>query len=99
MLNSGAGSPKGIWVYEGKLLPKQFWNQVIHCDAGPNVVRAYPVQADGAGDKAEIVDIVHGGCDKWFRPSDGCVPPAGSLMVADWYDPAVARDEKGDKST
>ncbi len=99
LLHTGAGSPTGICVYEGKLLPKQFWNQVIHCDAGPNVVRAYPVQADGAGYKAEIVDIVHGGSDKWFRPSDVCVAPDGSLMVADWYDPAVGGHQTGDKNT
>jgi putative membrane-bound dehydrogenase-like protein len=99
LLHTGAGSPTGICVYEGKLLPKQFWNQVIHCDAGPNVVRAYPVQPDGAGYKAEIVDIAHGGSDKWFRPSDVCVAPDGSLMVADWYDPAVGGHQTGDKNT
>jgi putative membrane-bound dehydrogenase-like protein len=98
LLNTGAGSPTGICVYEGKLLPKQFWGQVIHCDAGPNVVRAYPVQPDGAGYKAEIVDILEGGKDKWFRPSDVCVAPDGSLMVADWYDPGVGGHQTGDKN-
>ena len=34
---AGAGSPTGITVYEGELLPKVFHNQVIHCDAGPGV--------------------------------------------------------------
>src|SRR5688572_7272287 len=55
-LNTGAGSPCGILVYEGDLLPKVFQNQVIHCDAGPRVVRAYPVTPDGAGYKAEVVN-------------------------------------------
>ena len=27
--------------------------------------------------------------NKWFRPSDVCVAPDGSLLVADWYDPGV----------
>jgi putative membrane-bound dehydrogenase-like protein len=98
LLQTGAGSPTGICVYEGKLLPKTFWNQVIHCDAGPNVVRAYPVQNDGAGYKAEIVNVLQGGSDKWFRPSDVCVAPDGSLMVADWYDPGVGGHATGDKN-
>ncbi|MEL0119342.1 MAG: PVC-type heme-binding CxxCH protein, partial [Opitutae bacterium] len=49
LLQTGAGSPTGIISYEGKLLPKVFHSQVIHCDAGPSVVRAYPVEDDGAG--------------------------------------------------
>ncbi len=89
MLITGAGSPTGITVYEGRLLPEVFWDQVIHCDAGPNVVRAYPAKADGAGYSAEIVDIAVGDKDRWFRPADVCVAPDGSLYVTDWYDPGV----------
>ncbi len=89
LLQTGAGSPTGICVYEGVLLPKVFQGKVIHCDAGPNVVRAYPVKSDGAGYTAEIVDILKSKTDNWFRPSDVCVAPDGSLFVADWYDPGV----------
>ncbi|UUO06385.1 DUF1080 domain-containing protein [Blastopirellula sp. J2-11] len=88
-LQTGAGSPTGICVYEGRLLPKVFWDQVIHCDAGPNIVRAYPAQDDGAGYQGEIVDILFGARDNWFRPADVCVAPDGSLFVSDWYDPGV----------
>jgi putative membrane-bound dehydrogenase-like protein len=95
LLGTGGGSPTGICIYEGNLLPKVFWNQMIHCDAGPNVVRAYPVTPDGAGYKASIVPIIQGG-DQWFRPSDVCVAPDGSLMVADWYDPGVGGHGMGD---
>ncbi len=49
LLITGAGSPSGICVYEGTLLPTVFHNQMIHCDPGLNVVRAYPVEKDGAG--------------------------------------------------
>ena len=97
LLQTGAGSPTGIIVYEGKLLPKEFQNQVIHCDAGPNVVRAYPVQNDGAGYKATMLNILYGARDQWFRPSDVCVAPDGSLIVADWYDPGVGGHQAGDQ--
>jgi hypothetical protein len=77
-------------VYEGTLLPKVFQGQVVHCDAGPSVVRAYPVTKSGAGYDAEVMDILNGASrDKWFRPSDVAAAPDGSLMVADWYDPGV----------
>ncbi len=96
LLNTGAGSPTGITVYEGDLLPEKFRNQVIHCDAGPRVVRAYPVKPDGAGFKAEMVDILTTP-DSWFRPSDVCVAPDGSIFVADWNDPGVGGHNMQDR--
>jgi putative membrane-bound dehydrogenase-like protein len=96
LLITGAGSPTGICVYEGTLLPKVFHNQVIHCDAGPNVVRAYVATKDGAGYTAEIVNVLYGKRDNWFRPSDVCTAPDGSLFVGDWYDPGVGRHNQQD---
>lgn len=96
LVQTGAGSPTGICMYEGSLLPEVFRNQVIHCDAGPNVVRAYPAKKSGAGYTAEIVNILTGSRDNWFRPSDVCVAPDGSLIVADWYDPGVGGHRMGD---
>jgi putative membrane-bound dehydrogenase-like protein len=96
LLQTGAGSPTGICVYEGTLLPKRFHNQILHCDAGPNVVRSYAVKNDGAGYSATINNILTGDRDKWFRPSDVCVAPDGSLFVADWYDPGVGGHAQGD---
>lgn len=96
LLQTGAGSPTGITVYEGRLLPDTFWDQIIHSDAGPNVVRAYPVTKSGAGYEATIVNIMEGDKDQWFRPSDVCVAPDGSLFVADWYDPGVGGHQVGD---
>ena len=96
LLQTYAGSPTGITMYEGTLLPEIFRGQLIHSDAGPNVVRSYPVENDGAGYKAEIVPLLQGQKDQWFRPSDVCVAPDGSLFVADWYDPGVGGHQVGD---
>ena len=96
LLQTGAGSPTGITVYEGTLLPEVFHGQVLHCDAGPNIVRAYPVQRAGAGYSAEMVDLLKGTRDNWFRPADVCVAPDGSVFVTDWYDPGVGGHGQGD---
>jgi putative membrane-bound dehydrogenase-like protein len=97
LLNTGAGSPTGILVYEGRLLPQVFWNQIIHCDAGPGVVRAYPAVADGAGYKAQTLNILNTD-DKWFRPSDVCVAPDGAIYAADWNDAGVGGHNMADQS-
>jgi putative membrane-bound dehydrogenase-like protein len=97
LLVTGAGSPTGIVLYEGTLLPKQFQGQVIHADAGPSVVRSYGIVTDGAGYRSTgTVNLLSGARDHWFRPSDVCVAPDGSLMVADWCDPGVGGHRMGD---
>lgn len=97
LLQTYAGSPTGILVYEGKLLPEEYQNQVIHSDAGPNIVRAYPAVPSGAGFTAKIINLLDGNPrDNWFRPSDVTVAPDGSLFISDWYDPGVGGHAMGD---
>jgi putative membrane-bound dehydrogenase-like protein len=96
LLHTGAGSPTGITVYEGSLLPETFRGQLLHCDAGPSITRSYVVRKEGAGYQAEIVNILEGTRDQWFRPSDVKIAPDGSLIVADWYDPGVGGHAMGD---
>ncbi len=98
LLQTFAGSPTGIIMYEGTLLPEVFSNQMIHTDAGPNVVRSYPVKKNGAGYTAEIINILKGEKDQWFRPADVCAAPDGSLIIADWYDPGVGGHQAGDQT-
>lgn len=98
LLQTGSGSPTGMVIYEGRLLPKAFWDQMIHCEPGHNVVRSYPVQKAGAGYTASITNLVDGKRDQWFRPSDVCVAPDGSLIVSDWYDPGVGGHQAGDQN-
>src|SRR6266545_1109689 len=44
ILKTGFGSPTGMMFYEGTLLPPQFQRSLIHADAGPGVIRSYPVR-------------------------------------------------------
>src|SRR3982750_533820 len=65
LLNTGGGSPTGIIVYEGDLLPERFRGALIHCDAGPNVVRAYiPKQTEQVPTKKFMEDGCLQGPDK-----------------------------------
>ncbi len=96
LINTGQGSPTGLCVYEGKLLPA-FQNQVLHCDAGPRTVRAYPATKNGAGYKATIKDLLTSS-DTWYRPSDVCVAPDGSVFISDWHDAGVGGHNMADRS-
>src|SRR2546430_450812 len=68
----------------------------IPSDAGPRVVRAYTIQTAGAGYKAEIRNMLTT-TNTWFRPSDLCVAPDGSVYVADWNDAGVGGHNMADQ--
>ena len=89
VIQTGAGAPTGITVYEGRLLPKKYWDQLIHCESGVNVVRSYPVRDHGAGYKADSIDMMKSVKDRSFRPVDVAVAPDGSIFISDWYDPII----------
>jgi len=95
LLMTGAGGPTGIILNEGTALGAAFTNQMIHCDPGPRTTRSYPVENDGAGYKATMVDVLTS-TDQWYRPSDLAIAPDGSLVVADWYDAGVGGHAMGD---
>ena len=95
LLFTGAGSPTGICMYESDLLPTVFENQMLHCEPLKNVVRTYPVQKDGAGYTAEVVNLLQSE-DAWFRPSDVTIAPDGSIFVTDWYDAGVGGHKMDD---
>jgi putative membrane-bound dehydrogenase-like protein len=68
---------------------------LLHTDAGPREVRCFIVKTKGAGYELEQVNLVTSS-DNWFRPSDVCVAPDGSIFVSDWYDPGVGGHGMGD---
>jgi putative membrane-bound dehydrogenase-like protein len=95
VLRTGFGSPTGICFYEGTLLPEKYRGNLLHCDAGPREVRAFFKKPKGAGYELEK-EVLLTSPDNWFRPSDVCVAPDGSVFVADWYDPGVGGHGMGD---
>src|SRR5262245_52979429 len=95
VLRTGFGSPTGICFYEGNLLPKKYHGQLLHTDAGPREVRCFHPKPKGAGYDVEK-ELLVTSTDTWFRASDVCVAPDGSVFIADWYDPGVGGHGIGD---
>ncbi len=96
LLCTGGGSPTGILVNEGELLGEKLKGALIHCDAGPSVVRAYFPAMNGAGYSCSVAEVVKS-THSWFRPADVCMGVDGALYVADWTDPGVGGHATGDK--
>jgi putative membrane-bound dehydrogenase-like protein len=88
LLRTYRGSPTGMCVYEGGLLPEKYRGQLLHTDAGPGQVRCYHLKDKGASYGIDREDMATSS-DSWFRPSDVCVAPDGAIFVCDWYDPGV----------
>jgi putative membrane-bound dehydrogenase-like protein len=94
-LRTYQGSPTGIQFYEGKLFPEKYRGALLHCDCAPAEVRWFFRKPVGAGYELEK-ELLLTSSDNWFRPSDVCVAPDGSIFVADWYDRGVGGHGMGD---
>ncbi|MBI4582510.1 MAG: hypothetical protein HY717_00560 [Planctomycetes bacterium] len=57
LARTGAGSPTGLCVYEGNLLPEMYRGMPIHCDAGPRVVQCFRLKPLGAAYHVEEVPL------------------------------------------
>lgn len=91
----GSGSPTGITYYENGALGKKYQGLLLSCEALHNVVFGYYPEAKGAGYELKRFDFLKSS-DSQFRPSDICVAPDGSILVADWYDPGVGGHRMAD---
>jgi len=85
LVGTGNGSPAGIMVYEGNLLPEEYFGSVLEVDAGTRQVNFFPLTRKGAAFRTEY-KVFLSSADPWFRPIDACTAPDGSVFVADWYD-------------
>ena len=95
---TGNGSPAGLLVYEGDMLPKAFRNAVLEADAGTRQINAFPLHRSGAAIRTTY-EVLLRGADDWFRPIDLDVAPDGSLFIADWYDAGVGGNRVSDQTT
>ena len=95
---TGAGSPTGICVYEGKLLPRDVLEPGDPLRRGAERGAVVPGESGRGGVHGRGREHPAGGAGQVVRPSDVCVAPDGSLMVSDWYDPGVGGHATGDKN-
>jgi putative membrane-bound dehydrogenase-like protein len=98
LVGTGNGSPCGIMVYEGELLPPEYRGAVLEVDAGSRQVNFFPLTRQGASFRTTY-KVFLGGDDPWFRPVDACAGPDGSVFVADWYDAGVGGHAFSDQTT
>jgi putative membrane-bound dehydrogenase-like protein len=98
LVGTGNGSPCGIMVYEGDLLPPEYRGAVLEVDAGTRQVNLFPLTRKGASFRT-VYKVFLSGDDPWFRPVDACTAPDGSVFVADWYDAGVGGHAFSDQTT
>jgi putative membrane-bound dehydrogenase-like protein len=98
LVGTGNGSPCGIMVYEGSLLPDEYFGGLLEVDAGTRQVNFFPLRRKGAGFRTQY-KVFLASDDPWFRPVDACVAPDGSVFVADWYDAGVGGHAFSDQTT
>ncbi len=98
LVGTGNGSPCGIAVYEGTLLPEPYRGAVLEADAGSRQINHFPITRHGASFRTDY-KVFLASDDPWFRPVDMTTAPDGSVFVADWYDAGVGGHSFRDQNT
>ncbi|HEV3162771.1 MAG TPA: PVC-type heme-binding CxxCH protein, partial [Isosphaeraceae bacterium] len=98
LVGTGNGSPCGIMVYEGHLLPEPYFGGLFEAEAGTRQINFFPITRKGAAFRTES-KVLLGSNDPWFRPVDMTSAPDGSVFVADWYDGGVGGHQFRDQTT
>ena len=98
LVGTGNGSPCGLLVYEGHLLPKEYRGAILEAEAGPRQVNFLPLERHGAAFRTDH-QVFLASDDPWFRPVDVTTAPDGSVFVADWYDSSVGGHSFRDQTT
>ena len=98
LVGTGNGSPCGIMVYEGDLLPRDYLGSVLEADAGTRQINFFPMTRKGAAFRTDY-KVFLASDDPWFRPVDMTAAPDGAVFVADWYDSGVGGHSFRDQTT
>jgi putative membrane-bound dehydrogenase-like protein len=98
LVGTGNGSPCGLMVYEGHLLPAEYHGAVLEAEAGTRQVNFFPIERHGASFRTDY-KVLLASDDPWFRPVDVTAAPDGSVFVADWYDAGVGGHAFRDQTT
>jgi putative membrane-bound dehydrogenase-like protein len=98
LVGTGNGSPCGVMVYEGRLLPSEYFGGILEAEAGPRQINFFPLTRKGAAFRTEYKVMLRSD-DPWFRPVDVTAGPDGSVFVADWYDAGVGGHAFSDQTT
>ena len=98
LVGTGNGSPCGLTVYEGDLLPKSYHGAIFEAEAGTRQINSFPLTRQGASFRTDY-QVLLASDDPWFRPVDVTTAPDGSVFVADWYDAGVGGHAFRDQDT
>src|SRR5918998_2284360 len=98
LVGTGNGSPCGLMVYEGDLLPEEYRGAIFEAEAGTRQINFFPLTRQGAAFRTDY-KVLLASDDPWFRPIDVTTAPDGSVFVADWYDSGVGGHSFRDQDT
>ena len=74
LVGTGNGSPCGLTVYEGHLLPAEYHGAVLEAEAGTRQINFFPIERHGASFRTDY-KVFLASDDPWFRSQSTQRPP------------------------